>query len=101
MVQTDTISDMLTTIRNGFLVQKEKVETPFSKVKSNLLKVLQEEGYLKDYKVINETKTKKKIEITLSYIKEEGGPYKRDCETKAFKSGSDHYCLLYRKVENK
>ena len=55
MVLTDTIADMLTTIRNGLLVQKEKVQTPFSKVKSNVLKVLTEEGYIKDYKIINET----------------------------------------------
>ena len=68
MVLTDTIADMLTTIRNGLLVQKEKVQTPFSKVKSNVLKVLTEEGYIKDYKIINETKAKKKIEIILSYI---------------------------------
>ena len=51
MVLTDTIADMLTTIRNGLLVQKEKVQTPFSKVKSNILKVLTEEGYIKDYRV--------------------------------------------------
>jgi len=68
MVLTDTIADMLTTIRNGLLVQKEKVQTPFSKVKSNVLKVLTEEGYIKDYKIINETKAIKKIEIILSYI---------------------------------
>ena len=68
MVLTDTIADMLTTIRNGLLVQKEKVQTPFSKVKSNVLKVLTEEGYIKDYKIINETKAIKKIEIVFSYI---------------------------------
>ena len=68
MVLTDTIADMLTTIRNGLLVQKEKVQTPFSKIKSNVLKVLTEEGYIKDYKIINETKAIKKIEIVLSYI---------------------------------
>ena len=68
MVLTDTIADMLTTIRNGLLVQKEKVQTPFSKVKSNILKVLTEEGYIKDYKIINETRAIKKIEIILSYI---------------------------------
>ena len=68
MVLTDTIADMLTTIRNGLLVQKEKVQTPFSKVKSNVLKVLTDEGYIKDYKIINETKAIKKIEIVLSYI---------------------------------
>ena len=72
MVVTDTIGDMLTTIRNGLSVQKEKVLTPFSKLKLNLLKILTEEGYIKSYKIINETKAIKKIEIILSYI--DGNP---------------------------
>ena len=40
MVVTDTISDMITTIRNGILLSKESVKTPSSKLKINLLKIL-------------------------------------------------------------
>lgn len=68
MVLTDTIGDMLTTIRNGLIVNKEKVQTPFSNLKLNLLKILMEEGYIKNYKTIDERKGVKKIEIILSYI---------------------------------
>ena len=50
MVVTDTISDMLTTIRNGILLSKEFVCTPSSKLKLNVLKVLQEEGYITSFK---------------------------------------------------
>ena len=68
MVLTDIIGDMLTTIRNGLIVNKEKVQTPFSNLKLNLLKILMEEGYIKNYKTIDERKGVKKIEIILSYI---------------------------------
>ena len=71
MVVTDTISDMLTAIRNGILLTKEFVITPSSKLKLNILKILQEDGYIKSF---NENEIKKginEIKITLSYIKGE------------------------------
>ena len=68
MVVTDTISDMLTTIRNGLLLSKEFVCTPSSKFKLNVLKVLQEEGYIKSFKENEIQKGIKEIKITLSYI---------------------------------
>ena len=68
MVVTDTISDMLTTIRNGLLLSKEFVCTPSSKLKLNILKVLQEEGYIESFKENEIQKGIKEIKITLSYI---------------------------------
>ena len=68
MVVTDTISDMLTTIRNGILLSKEFVCTPSSKLKLNVLKVLQEEGYITSFKENEIQKGIKEIKITLSYI---------------------------------
>ena len=71
MVVTDTISDMLTTIRNGLLLSKEFVCTPSSKLKLNVLKVLQEEGYITSFKeneIQKGIKEIKEIKITLSYI---------------------------------
>ena len=68
MVVTDTISDMLTTIRNGLLLSKEFVCTPSSKFKLNVLKVLQEEGYITSFKENEIQKGIKEIKITLSYI---------------------------------
>ncbi len=44
MVVTDIISDMITTIRNGLLLSKESVNTPSSKLKINILKILQEKA---------------------------------------------------------
>ena len=68
MVVTDTISDMLTTIRNGVLLSKEFVCTPSSKLKLNVLKVLQEEGYITSFKENKIQKGIKEIKIILSYI---------------------------------
>ena len=68
MVVTDTISDMLTTIRNGLLLSKEFVCTPSSKLKLNVLKVLQEEGYIASFKENKIQKEIKEIKITLSYV---------------------------------
>ena len=68
MVVTDTISDMLTTIRNGLSLSKEFVCTPSSKFKLNVLKVLQEEGYITSFKENKIQKGIKEIKITLSYI---------------------------------
>ena len=42
----DTISDMLTRIRNAATARKNEVVLPFSKFKHNLAKVLQAEGYI-------------------------------------------------------
>ena len=68
MVTTDTLGDMLTTIRNGLLLSKEFVCTPSSKLKLNVLKVLQEEGYITSFKENKIKKEIKEIQIILSYI---------------------------------
>ena len=68
MANTDPISDMLTTIRNGLLLSKEFVSTPSSKLKLNVLKVLQEEGYIASFKENKIKKEIKEIKIILSYV---------------------------------
>jgi len=62
---------MLTAIRNGILLTKEFVITPSSKLKLNILKILQEEGYIKSFNENEIKKGIKEIKITLSYIKGE------------------------------
>ena len=68
MVLTDTIADMLTTIRNGLVISKKFVNTPSSKLKLNILKILQEEGYIKSFKEDEIKKGIKEIKIILSYV---------------------------------
>ena len=67
MTMTDPISDLLTRIRNGQLVRKSSIICPSSKIKLAILKVLKEEGYIRDYTITEDTKGKI-IEISLKYF---------------------------------
>ena len=54
MTMTDPIADMLTRIRNGLQASHEMVDIPNSKLKLNIAKVLKEEGYIKNYKIVSD-----------------------------------------------
>lgn len=62
---TDTISDMLTRIRNANRVQLPVVEMPHSKMKESIAHILKKEGYLAEVAV--EGKAVKKITLKLKY----------------------------------
>jgi small subunit ribosomal protein S8 len=65
----DPVSDFLTRIRNSLLVNKEKVSIPYSKLKMNLAKLLKDEGFINDIKVVNENDPAlKSIIIDLRYV---------------------------------
>lgn len=53
---SDPIADMLTRIRNAVSVRKQQVQIPSSKTKVGIARVLKEEGYIRDYDVIEDTK---------------------------------------------
>ena len=53
---SDPISDMLTRIRNAVHVQRKEVKIPSSNVKVGIAKVLQDEGYINDFDVIEDAK---------------------------------------------
>ena len=53
---TDPIADMLTRIRNALMAKHDKVNIPISKVKTDIAKLLKEEGYIKNYKLIKNKK---------------------------------------------
>ena len=50
-VVTDTIADMLSRIRNANQMRYEEVKVPASNVKSEIARILKEEGFIKDYKL--------------------------------------------------
>jgi len=56
MSMTDPIADMLTRIRNALMANHDKVNIPISKVKTDIAKLLKEEGYIKNYKLIKNKK---------------------------------------------
>ena len=57
---------LLSRIRNGQLVKKSSISCPFSKIKLAILKVMKDEGYIRDYSLTEGTKGKI-IEISLKY----------------------------------
>ena len=65
-VVTDTIADMLTRIRNANSMRYTEVKVPASNLKLELARILKEEGFIKDYKVLEET-AQGMIQITLKY----------------------------------
>jgi len=66
MVMTDPIADMLTRIRNALMAKHEQVEMPSSKMKLEIARILKHEGYIKNYKVIQDGK-KSYLRIFLKY----------------------------------
>ncbi|OHB84039.1 MAG: 30S ribosomal protein S8 [Planctomycetes bacterium RIFCSPHIGHO2_02_FULL_38_41] len=72
MCITDPISDMFTSIRNANMILRESVDVSSSKIKKAILKVLKDEGYIKDYKEVSVDSNKSTIRIYLKY-----GPLKQ------------------------
>ena len=56
MSMTDPIADMLTRVRNGLMARLERVDIPSSKVKVSIARILREEGFIKNYKVLKDNK---------------------------------------------
>lgn len=65
-VVTDTIADMLTRIRNANAMSYTEVSVPASKLKIEIARILKEEGFINDYKVVSEN-VQKNILLTLKY----------------------------------
>ena len=56
-MMTDPLADMLTRIRNGVRANHTKVDIPASRMKANVAKVLKEEGFIKNFKIIAKDNT--------------------------------------------
>ncbi len=66
MSMSDPIADMLTRIRNANAAKHDTVEVPSSRIKLEIVEILNKEGYIKGYEVL-EDGVKKTILITLKY----------------------------------
>lgn len=66
MSMSDPIADMLTRVRNALMRQHPSVSMPHSKTKEAIAKVMKDEGYIEDYKVLPE-KPQAVLQITLKY----------------------------------
>lgn len=63
---SDPIADMLTRVRNAMAARHPKVDVPASKLKTEIARILKEEGYIANFKVAEEG-VKKVIKIYLKY----------------------------------
>jgi small subunit ribosomal protein S8 len=72
MSMTDPIADLLARIRNALRAKHDRLDVPASHVKLELCRILKEEGYIKNVKVVEE-RPRDLLRIFLSYTKE-GAP---------------------------
>lgn len=66
MVMTDPIADMLTRLRNANSVYHEKVEIPGSRIKRAIALILKEEGFIKDFDFVEDSK-QGMLRVSLKY----------------------------------
>lgn len=69
MSLTDPIADMLTRINNAIRVKKREVTLPSSHIKVEIAKILKEEGYIRNFKVIDDNK-QGLLNLTLKYTED-------------------------------
>lgn len=69
MAVTDPVADMLTKIRNASMARFEKVDIPVSKIKLEVIKILKNEGYIKNFKKIT-LGSFNQIRVFLKYTEE-------------------------------
>jgi len=70
MSMTDPVADMLTRIRNATMRRHESVLVPASKLKGEIAKLLQEEGFIRQYKLVTEG-LRPALKLDLKYLNEE------------------------------
>jgi small subunit ribosomal protein S8 len=66
-MMSDPIADMLTRIRNGLMAGKTTVEIPVSKLKTEIARILKEEGYIEEFTTTTEEGSFPVMTITLKY----------------------------------
>ncbi len=67
MGMTDPVADMLTRIRNATMGLKDTVEIPSSRMRERIAEILKEEGFIKDYRVIQEGNPQGVLRLFLKY----------------------------------
>jgi small subunit ribosomal protein S8 len=72
----DPLGDMLTRIRNAQMRNKSTVRSPASKLRRRVLEVLESEGYIRGYELIDQGDHKPELEISLKYY--DGRPVIRE-----------------------
>jgi small subunit ribosomal protein S8 len=63
---SDPIADMLVRVRNALKAKHQKVDVPASKLKTEIARILKDEGYILNYKIVDEG-SHKAIRVYLKY----------------------------------
>ncbi|MCF7674552.1 MAG: 30S ribosomal protein S8 [Akkermansiaceae bacterium] len=87
-VLTDPVSDFLTRFKNACIAGNEAFFAPYSKIKADIARVLQEEGYLWNYEVVTTEGKGVKLKVKPKFI--EGRPVLTDLK-RASKPGRRKY----------
>jgi small subunit ribosomal protein S8 len=69
-MMTDPIADLFTRIRNGQMVRHPRVDVPGSKMKSRIVEILKDEGYIKNFRQYEDGK-QGILRVYLKYQNEE------------------------------
>jgi small subunit ribosomal protein S8 len=69
-MMTDPIADLFTRIRNGQMVRHPRVDVPGSKMKSRIVEILRDEGYIKNFRLYEDGK-QGILRVYLKYQNEE------------------------------
>ena len=91
MTMSDPLGDMLTRIRNGQRARKAVVASPASKMRANVLEVLQREGYIRGFSREDVRPGVAELKIELKYV--DGEPVIREI-TRVSKPGRRIYSRI-------
>jgi small subunit ribosomal protein S8 len=64
----DPIGDLLTRVRNAYMARLEEMKVPYSKIKSDILRILKKNKYIVDFETV-ENDGKKTIVVTMNNLK--------------------------------
>ncbi|MBU6338990.1 MAG: 30S ribosomal protein S8 [Rickettsiales bacterium] len=61
------VSDLVARIKNGYMVRRDVISSPVSKLRENILKILKDEGFILNYSKVQEKGAAAKFDIHLKY----------------------------------
>jgi small subunit ribosomal protein S8 len=90
---TDPIADLLTRIRNAILAGHKVVEAPASNLKTEIVKILLEKGYILGYKVVEGEGAQDVLKIALKYNPKSKKPAIKELQ-RVSRPGLRHYASV-------
>jgi small subunit ribosomal protein S8 len=67
---TDPIADLLTRIRNAGMAQHAQTRVPFSRIKQHIVEILEREGFISGFEIVQGESGRKEIVVGMRYVNE-------------------------------